>query len=569
MPKLFLSFLLSGLLACSPDPLAVQTLNTDEPVRSDGLSALNDLPASDGWTTSNGVLSATAPATLELLPAHRALTVALSFRSDANTRAALRLNDTYALELPSLAIGDSARRRSNAEVSPGKWQDLELAYLPADNGAPALLVAAYLNGNLVYYQEPLAGAGRTDGPLTLQLSSGTLALTDLRTSDRAGRSSTVASNGEVELNLPLIHYAYYTVEGNPDDVTDWGTRTPDKEGYIGRFDLGAIRERQSGYAVRFDSELDIPKAGEYTFKMFSPSSTRVYIDDRLVVDLGGRTDTSEAQGAIQLAEGTHNLRIDHYQYGGWNRLNLSYLDGQGREVSLNDLPEGRAVATPPSSEVEELATDDRPYLLRSFLNFPPTRMYDFTDKRTHVISVGEGQGPHYSYDLHNGSLLQMWRGKFVDVGEMWVGRGEPQVVHALGSTVAFDGRPQWSTDGSQWPDSLNELHHLRYELDAAGRPTFTFDLNGGTLTDHIEPGGSGLQRTLHNASDAGPVYTQLATARSIRETAPGSFELRGPGATLEITDLAAGGLRLLRGEGSDRLVAELPAGEHITYRLDW
>ncbi len=437
MPKFFPFVILSCLLACSSDPLDVQTIETEETATTDGLTALAELPSGEGWTAENGVLTATGPATIELLPEHGALTLAFSFRYDAGAQAELLLDSSFAIQLPALELGDSAVRRSNTAPSPGMWQDLELAYQPARGEAPALLVAAYLNGNLVYYQETLASGGQGDGPLVLNLQSGTLSITGLRSSDRAGKSSSLASNGEVELNLPLIHYAYYPIDDKPEDVTNWGTMTPTREGYIGRFDLGAIRDRPTAYAVRFTSQLDVPRAGEYTFTMFSPSSTRFYIDDRPVVDLGGRSDEFEGKGSIQLSEGTHEVRIDHYQYGGWNRLNLAYLNGKGEAVSFNDLPEGRPVTTPPAGEGLELETDERPYLLRSFLNFPPTRIYDFAEKRTHVVNVGEAGGPHYSYDLHNGSLLQMWRGGFVDVGDMWVGRGEPQTARALGSVVAL------------------------------------------------------------------------------------------------------------------------------------
>ena len=65
------------------------------------------------------------------------------------------------------------------------------------------------------------------------------------------------------------------------------------------------------------------------------------------------------------------------------------------------------------------------------------------------------------------------------------------------------------------------------------------------------------------------MLTQVIAARSIRETAPGTFELQGPGVSVQVTDLAAGGLRLLHSAGSSRLVAELPPGEHLTYHIDF
>ena len=473
MPKYVFILAVLWLTSCSSDPLDVRTVETEDTMPSDGLDPLALETGTEGWTEEDEVWTATGPATLELLPTHKSLTLSMSFKMEAGASAELLLNDSYALELPSLSLSDTAVSERNLSITPGIWQDLELAYQPAQDQAPPLLLAAYLNGNLVHYQQPLQGQGSGDGPLVLKLDKGSMSVTNLRTSDRAGRSSSLADDGSVDLNLPLIHYAYYDVEGDPEDVTNYGTLTPSKEGYISRFDLNGIREKGSGYAVRFESELLIPKAKEYTFRLWGPSSSRLFIDDQLVVDLGGRTEGLEGEGKITLSEGEHKLRVDHYQFNGWNRLDVKYLGEDGSVKSLNDMPEGQAIATPTTPQVMEIETDERPYLLRSFMNFPPAKVYDFTDKRTHVVSVGEARGPHYSYDLHNGSLLQVWRGKFLDVGDMWIDRGEPQVARALGNVIAFDGRPQWSEDGDQWPDSLSELHHLRHELDAQGRPTFS------------------------------------------------------------------------------------------------
>jgi hypothetical protein len=72
------------------------------------------------------------------------------------------------------------------------------------------------------------------------------------------------------------------------------------------------------------------------------------------------------------------------------------------------MEEGKTIGGLGASTPQKLETDDYPYLLRSFLYFPAPKVYEIATKRTHVISVGEGEGPHYSLDLQNGALLQMW-----------------------------------------------------------------------------------------------------------------------------------------------------------------
>lgn len=568
MPRFYFLFLLLFVLSCSVDPLEVRTVKISEAGQDDGLEAItiDDLPAT--WTLTDEVLRAESPARLQLLPAHEALTLAFSFRADANTEASLILQGKYPLRLPELALSVDATRVPAQAVTPGVWQDLEVIFQPASGSSPALLAAVYLNGNSIHYQQPLPAIEAAAGPLQLELTAGAIELTDLRSIDRAGQTSFVNDTGAVELHLPIIQYAYYEIDGEPRDIRNWARLTPKKEGYIPRFDLNAIGERGSNWAARFTADLAIPQAGEYVFGIFSPASTRMYIDDQLVVDLGGRGEVRFAEDSIELAEGVHALRIDHYQYMGWKRLSLFYKDPDRNEGRLNDMPNDRNIRTPGGGEPMVVATDEEPYLLRSFLNFPPVRLYEESEKRTHVINVGEAVGPHYSYDLQRGSLLQAWRGQFVDVGKMWIERGEPQVAEALGPALAFEGLPQWYDDNDGWTDDYATVKHTHHELDETGRPTFYFEVDGQAVSDRIIPTGEGIQRTLTNAGSV-DLYTYLAGAREIVETGPGSFELRSPGLKVEVLDYPMGGLVLQRGENLDRLVAAVPAGSSIEYTLNW
>ena len=554
---------------CAPDPLELREQEIRERRPGSDLKALTVTPA-DGWTVDDGTYTASEPAQLELIEESGPFTLGLSLLLDRQTAGRIVIDGKYAVDLPALSMGADSTRYSADGLRPDNWQDLELTYQPSGSGSPALLAALYLNGAIVYYLQPLVAELEGADPGTyLEVTAGSLGVENVRYSKRAGKSSEVDSEGNVALSLPLIQYDYYDIEGSPDRIMDFAALSPAKQGYISRFDLDAIKDKGSGYAVRFTAELDIPESGEYTFDMYTPASSRLYLDDRLVVDMAGPVANNRLTGSVELDRGVHNLRLEHYQNVGWNRLQLSYTAPGGYTASLNDMTSGRDIAMLPGGPSEIVETGERPYLLRSFLHFPPARIYDYVEKRTHVISVGEGGGPHYSYDLRNGALLQAWRGGFVDAGLLWIGRGEPQVVRPLGPVLALGGRPTWSTDLEQWPDSLLGVRHDRYELDAAGRPTFYFAGDDGEYGDRIVPTAEGLDRTVSNAGGSEAVYVELASARRIDETAPGSFDLRGPGASVMVTELAAGGLHLLHGQNFDRLVAELPAGERVTYSLNW
>jgi hypothetical protein len=557
LPLLFL------LTACSGDPLELHITEVDRAIASDGLIVVD---------LKDGPLAATT----ELLRKHKDLNLKLSFRATEGSAAKLMLQGKYPVELPSLMVA-GGKPRIQPAASSGIWQDLEVVFIAPEGDVPAILSAVYLNGTLVYYQQELSPSDVPAGPLTLIVESGDVEVVDLRYSDQGGTSSTVDTNG-VNLNLPLLRYEYYDLPKGTVDVTNWASLTPDKVGYINRFDLNAIREKEIDYAIRFYGKLNIPSSGEYQLSTYSPASVRVFVDGQRVVNDGGAHGAHQIDGFIDLSEGRHDFQLDYVQNTGWNRLDVKYLpEGEEALKYLNSMEEGKTIGGLGASTPQKLETDDYPYLLRSFLYFPAPKVYEIATKRTHVISVGEGEGPHYSLDLQNGALLQMWRGDFADTHDMWAGRGEPQVMRPLGPTISFDGTPQWtdiSGDSDEWPAAAAEstgFHHVRHSLDEANRPTFEYEMKGGhSLTDKLTPVNGGLVRELvHGAGDATTIYTQIAAARQITETAPGEYELRGPGVKIKIESYDGDRLVLQRSEGINRLIAELPTKGHITYRIDW
>jgi hypothetical protein len=558
LPLLFL------FVACSSDPLVLHEATVTQTLASDGLTEI--LYEADGPVTG----------TKELYLAHEDLNLKLSFRADAGAKADLMVQGKYAIELPSLAIAGTEPRIAPS-TSPGVWQDLEVVFISGKDDDPAILPAVYLNGTLIHYQTPLTAlAGATTGPLSLNVKNGSVELADLWQSDQAGKVSLINTDGKIELNMPLLKYELYELPKGTIDVTNWGQLTAKKTGYINRFDLNAIRETGTMYGVRFFGALDIPKAGEYSFTSSSPAATRVYVDGQKIIDQSGKHPYEHTEGFIALSEGLHEIRVDYFQNGGWNKFDLAYKTPDGNSGYLNTMEEKKTIATAGATTPQVLETDDYPYLLRSFLYFPTPKVYEVATKRTHVISVGEADGPHYSLDLQNGALLQAWRGGFADTYEMWVGRGEPQVMRPLGPTVPFDGTPQWaelSGDDDAWPTEMpenNNFSHVRHTLDEAGRPTFEYLMGAHSLSDKLTPTDSGLIRELTHATGGnGTIYTKVASARQIVETAPGEYQLRGPGLKLTIQSYDGNRLVLQHANGNDRLLAELPAKGHLNYLIEW
>jgi hypothetical protein len=76
-------------------------------------------------------------------------------------------------------------------------------------------------------------------------------------------------------------------------------------------------------AASFSGKIHIPRQGHYTFYTQSDDGSKLYINDRLIVDNDARhRDMQERSGVIHLAAGFHDIKIDYFDagYGGGLKL---------------------------------------------------------------------------------------------------------------------------------------------------------------------------------------------------------------------------------------------------------
>jgi hypothetical protein len=503
--------------------------------------------------------------------------VKLSFRGDAESQAMLALQSRYVLNLPSLTIGDLSPS-SSIDITEGVWQDLEVQFIPEKNGQPAILAAVYLNGNPVYYQQPIEAENEEDGPLIYLPEEEGFEVADFRYARVAGKDSYITEDGLVNLNLPNLRYEYFHLPEGSRTFSGWDTQEPVKTGYINRVDLYNIADQNTDYAIRFTGTLNVPRDDEYYFKTWGSGNTMLSLDGRTIAEQAGAPGDWDNADSLSLTAGDHAFDLRIVQHHGWNVNRISYrAAGTAEDLRfLNAMEERKVIAKPAATTPRKLETDDEPFLLRSFLYFPAPKLYEEATKRTHVVSVGEGSGPHYSVDLQTGALLQAWRGDFADVHDMWDGRGEPQVMRPLGPAIQFDGDMLVAASATEpWPGppaapDEDDFHHVAHELDGAGRPTFIYGDGQRSISDHIIPNGDGLLREVtHSVGGNGSYCVQLAAASEITEIAPGEFELRSPGYRIKIESYDGSGLTLQKDGNLQRLIAELPAKGHVRYQIDW
>lgn len=65
--------------------------------------------------------------------------------------------------------------------------------------------------------------------------------------------------------------------------------------------------------------------GKYTLRTISDDGVRVWVDGRLVID--DWTPHESAVDAVPIGGGTHDIRVRHFQVGGWTELRLEFVAG--------------------------------------------------------------------------------------------------------------------------------------------------------------------------------------------------------------------------------------------------
>lgn len=86
-------------------------------------------------------------------------------------------------------------------------------------------------------------------------------------------------------------------------------------------DFGELTEL---FAIEAVGYLRIPKTNNYTFRLVSDDGSRLYIDDKLVINHDGDHGASPMDGEVVLKEGYHPFRVTYYQGRGGRSVSLQW-----------------------------------------------------------------------------------------------------------------------------------------------------------------------------------------------------------------------------------------------------
>lgn len=122
-----------------------------------------------------------------------------------------------------------------------------------------------------------------------------------------------------------VAYRVYGLSEGTARLPDFSQMTPITDGHSYEFSIdGLALPQTANVAVVFEGYLDIETAGSHTFILASDDGSKLYIDDKTVVDNDGDHGVISAGDAIELTPGKHKIRVEWFNGGGGAWLGAYY-----------------------------------------------------------------------------------------------------------------------------------------------------------------------------------------------------------------------------------------------------
>ncbi|MCF8326150.1 MAG: hypothetical protein K9I84_14420 [Leadbetterella sp.] len=363
---------------------------------------------------------------------------------------------------------------AEARRKEGLWQKVELVLsLTGLNGIP-VIEKVILNDLLIHSNVLLPNLNSTYGSLSFTNLNGLLAFKGF---EYIG----------FEKKQPIsISNLTYTLEETYNADRSFESKKQEKvSGKSSSLTLD-IPNNFNKYILHYKGDMNVEKDAIYGFTLEHQGTAKLFIDGEQVVGSGEYLYRNPISGLKEIKAGKHSFEFIYHPIYWRPVFGIEVSGADFRPYGLNDpkmLPTRQLDGGIFIENVENKAKT-----IRSFLNFNETKL-------TKVISVGTPEKIHYSLDLDNGSLLQVWKGKFADVTQMWHERGEPQLLYPSGLlTVLNDEIPFFEIENEiqPKPDVYTEFVNVGYDLDGNGVPTYTYNWKNAIFTQKFSPSIGGL-----------------------------------------------------------------------------
>ena len=331
---------------------------------------------------------------------------------------------------------------------------------------------------------------------------------------RTGGSSTGSDpkigKGKIE------HFTYTVYKGSWNKMPDFSKLKPHQSGKAssGIADPG-LAGLSENFGMVFEGEINIGKKGTYDFSLGSDDGSRLYINNKLVVDNDGVHSMTTKKGKIALDPGKAKLKLEYFEKGGQEELALE-MSGPGvkRLQLAKQVIKPKKVAFPSGNPIE-ITSEARIY--RNFIEGASPR----------GIGVGYPEKVNLCFDANTMQIAMLWHGAFMDGAKHWNGRGQGfqrPSGHYLMNINRDQPFAQLNSNDASWPkaegrDTRAKHYKFRgYFLDGKERrPTFGYSLGGFSVTDYPSPQAGSMPFIIRNINikGSGQIWYLAAAGESI------------------------------------------------------
>ncbi|MEO6328510.1 MAG: hypothetical protein ABIO55_06245, partial [Ginsengibacter sp.] len=286
------------------------------------------------------------------------------------------------------------------------------------------------------------------------------------------------------------------------------------------------------FLIRYTGTIKVKEPGEYNFNLNTAGGRGLLkIKDQVVIPIGqGR---GRGTGKVTLPAGDFPFELLYSKFLDFAKPALGLaIAGPGiREYIISDANVASGDPVDPILINAPVNT-----MLRSFVDIDTVRV-------THAVNVGSAQQVHYTYDMDNGMIVQLWRGGFLDATPMWHLRGDGS-SRPVGMIQRF-GKPMFaieklSSPNAAWlTDTTGSGYRAKgYVLDNDDRPTFRYFIYNTMVTDSIRvlTDGHGIGRKISLQNPVANLYVRLAEANNIEIVSDGLYLLNDKSYYLQIDD---------------------------------
>jgi Domain of Unknown Function (DUF1080) len=421
--------------------------------------------------------------------------------------------------------------RQNACLAPGLWQHFDISFqaprfdASGKKTANAKVLKIVLNGVTIHENVELTGptggpiseTEAATGPFMIQGDHGAVAFRNFKVTDFNGKKPEMSA-----ANFKVYYGAFK-------EIADFSSKMPDTTGTIDKLTWEVSKE-DNDFAQVFNATLKIAQAGKYTFILQGAGKNSMKVGGKDIMPDAVKHTSLKRTVPVSLETGDVPIEIIVYKTdASWQPILGLVVTGPGfRPVNLHTYTSLIAGAGTPSDPIMLDAKENM--VFRSFMDIPQ----EGKNKRiVHNVNVGSPDKLHYSYDLDNGAIVQMWKGEFLNTSPMWDNRGDGS-SRPRGAVLTLGNAPSIVNDVSKsilkdsFPANAN-FRTMGYELDENNLPTFNYQIYGSDIVDICKntEGGKFLTRSISSKNPSPNLSVRLAIGKTIEAVSPDTYIVDG------------------------------------------